>query len=76
MGSRCSRPRHCHKPRWLAKSDSDLKRLSRVCDSAVAGNPPNRVGGTPREGLAGLVRARARRGPSSRQKKIVSWVID
>ena len=41
-----------------------------VCDSAVTGNPPNRVGGTPIEGLAGLVRARARRGPSSRQKYI------
>ena len=44
------------------------RRLSRVCDNRVTGNPPNRVGGTPREGLAGLVRARARHGPSSRQK--------
>ena len=45
-------------------------KLSRVCDNRVTGNPPNRVGGTPIEGLAGLVRARARRGPSSRQKYI------
>ena len=45
-------------------------KLSGVCPSAVTGNPPNRVGGTPIEGLAGLVRARARRGPSSRQKYI------
>ena len=49
---------------------TETRRLSRVCDSAVTGNPPNRVGGTPIEGLAGLVRARARRGPSSRQKYI------
>ena len=32
----------------------------------MAGNPPNRVGGTPREGLAGLVRARARHLPGGR----------
>ena len=46
----------------VAKCPGHLK-LSRVCPSAVTGNPPNRVGGTPIEGLAGLVRARARRGP-------------
>ena len=43
--------------------------LSEFSDNRVTGNPPNRVG-TPIEGLAGLVRARARRGPSSRQKYI------
>ena len=43
----------------VAKCPGHLK-LSRVCRSAVTGNPPNRVGGTPIEGLAGLVRARAK----------------
>ena len=55
--------------RLIFKCPGHLK-LSRVCDNRVTGNPPNRVGGTPIEGLAGLVRARARRGPSSRQKYI------
>ena len=53
----------------IFKCPGHLK-LSGVCDNRVTGNPPNRVGGTPIEGLAGLVRARARRGPSSRQKYI------
>ena len=55
--------------RLIFKCPGHLK-MSRLLTNRVTGNPPNRVGGTPIEGLAGLVRARARRGPSSRQKYI------
>ena len=67
--SRCSRPRYRGKPRWLAKSDSDLK-IEPGLPQCGGREPPEPRGGYPQgEGLAGLVRARARHGPSSRQKK-------
>ena len=57
--------------RSRSKIRPQLKSVTQAYSTAlVTGNPPNRVGGTPIEGLAGLVRARARRGPSSRQKYI------